>query len=615
MGHVFCAPQAFSPSARYSVSDIDPLGGVSYRKAPEKNGKLKEMRNLWVRGGMAVSRPSFEKIEKNAEIEETEEVEETAEGLSGTLHTSVLFCRSLLLHVGTVLYRLHDGAVSTLLQGLPDEKSVAVEFSGKLYLYSGAHIFCTDRSFEAVEVFPTAPTVGHSCESDSGIYRSVSSPALNLLAPYVAVTYSVPDAQFAERGYRYPSDMDTSRPFEVFFEDEKVDASEYTVGERYWKFTEREQTEDDTVKLCYYSTKKAYAELGKKLAACTVGTSFGGGTLEGTRVFLAGNTEFPGSYFTSSLGDPLCFVENSGGTLGESTGDITGFAKQSGDLLIFTESTLTRMSYHYLSDSGGYYSLKTIHASIGCDIPESIASVNNRTVFAHSAHGVCMVDSIEWYDGMNVVQISQSIDDPSRRKGFFALDADELRRGACCVYDRKYILCVGEKAFLWDFGETPYTSSTDSEKAAARLAWFTFDGLDGRLCTDTQTLYALHTADGGCVPKKAVESGKGAAFLLHSGDRVLAKPHLLKCVIGLAFSVRSEKPTAVTLTVYADGKNYHHQTLRAEPKENGLASIYVPLPRRSAERFAFALSGEDAGVGLFDFRADCILLKKQLYQK
>ncbi len=600
MGHVFHAPQIFSSCARYSVSDIDPLSGVSYRDAPDNNGKLEEMRNLWLRGGIAVSRPSFEAL---------------TEGLSGSLHNSVSFCRSLLLHVGTVLYRLHDGALSTLVEGLPDENSVTVEFSGKLYLYSGARIFCVDRTLSAVEVFPSAPIVGKSCDSNSGIYRSISDSTLNLLAPYVAVTYSVPDAQFLYKGYRFPSDMDTERPFEIFFEDERVDESEYTFDERYWKFTERKQTEEETVKLCYYSTKKEYAELGKKLAACTVGTAFGGGTLEGTRVFLAGNPEYPGSYFTSSLGDPLCFVENSGGTLGESTGDITGFAKQNGDLLIFTESTLTRMSYHYLSDSGGYYSLKTIHASVGCDMPESIASADNRTVFAHSAHGVCLVDSMEWYDGMNVVNISRSIEAPSRQRGFFAEDAAKLKRATSCVYDRKYILCVGEKAFVWDFGETPYTSSSDAEKAAARLAWFSFDGLDGRLCTDTQTLYALMTDEESCVPKKAAESGKKTAFLLHSGERVLAKPHTAKSVIGLAFSARSEKPTALTLTVYADGKSYHRQSLRVEPKENGLASVYVSLPRRSAERFAFALSGEDAGVGLFDFRLDYILLKKQKYRR
>lgn len=573
---------------------------MSYRRDPNEEVKLQSVENLWLRGGCATSRAAFG----------------APQTLSGSLHGTTTFCQNLLVHTGTTLYRLTDGVLTTLLTGLPDKKSVAVEFSGKLYVYCDRRIFCVDRSLCAKEVFPKAPVLCTDCVPRSALGASVSKPVLNQLAPYVAVTYKSPEAQYLQEGYRFPSDMDTARPFEVYVDDTLVEASEYTVETKHFHFTTYRQTADNAVKLCYYTIKKAYAALGEALAGCKAGTAFGGGTLEGTRVFLAGNETYPGRFFTSELGDPLCFVENSGGTLGESTGDITGFAKQSGDLLIFTESTLSRMTYHYLSSGGGYFSIKTIHAGIGCDIPQSIALVDNRTVFASSTHGICIVDNTEWTDRLNVMPISRSIDDPACQKGFFALTADKRRSAVACLFDRKYILYADGKAFIWDFGETPYASSSDPEKAAGRLAWFVFESLSGRILTDTQTLYTCKEDKESCTLEKMLPDGEGKMhFSLHSGESTLGQAQVSKAVTGLAFTVRCEQKTTLTLSVFADGKRYHTCVVRTVPNENGFASVYVPFVGRSMERFSFSVSGEQSGVGLFDFRVDHHWLKKQKYQK
>ena len=595
MGYVFHAPPSFSSSGTRSLLLYSADGGVDYAAGGLSDGeKNKRAQNLWLRGGIPESRPAFCS---------------SGEELTGALHMTKEFCGSMLLHVGSVLYRLESGAATPLFSGLPDAKSIPVEFSGKLYLYCHTHIYCVDRTFAAKEVYPTAPLYRESCQSNTDVGTIVKTFKPNMLAPYIAIDYDSENTVGTSRGYKFPGDMDKSRHFDVYFEGELVHPSEYTVEEQRFIFKTLKQTEKNSVRLCYYTTL-ASKDISGTLSGCTVGTAFGGGMLEGTRVILAGNPENGGAYYMSELADPLAFYEGNGGTVGESAGNITAFSKQNGELLVFTESTVSRMSYHYSSSDGGYFSTKTIHAMIGCDVPESVALAGNRTVFANSSSGIYLVDSTELFDRMNIVPISHNITDLTGKRGYFAQSPENRKKAKGTVFDRKYLLCAGDAAFVWDFGAADYSGS-DPAKAEKRLVWTEFDGMENkRFLACGETVAVLHeTATGSEIQKPA--SGETVCFVLDSGGMDLGKAHVKKEVYKFALECKTSRKTPLDFAFYADGQTYFHEKITAEPGKDGLARVYVSLPRYALDRFRFVISGENANVGLMNLRVDYRVLKKQ----
>ena len=433
----------------------------------------------------------------------------------------------------------------------------------------------------------------------------------NRLAPYVSVTFQSERHVNGSYGYKFPADMDKTRHFDVYFEDRLVEETELIVEETRFSFKTLEQTKENSVKLCYYSTASA-AACDDALFACTVGVAFGGGTVTGTRVFLAGNPDARGVYYMSALGDPLAFYEGEGGSLGESAGGITAFSRQSGDLLIFTDCSVSRMSYQYQAEGGGYFSTKTIHTGIGCDMPESVALAGNRTVFAHSTRGVYLVDSVALFDRMNVVPISHNIH--GEGKGFFAQRAAKRLAASACVYDRKYLLCMGDTAFVWDFGAADYTGS-DPGKAEKKLVWTEFNGLDGgRFCVCGETLAAWKETESGC--KLLVRAAEGAketvSFVLDSGGMDLGLPHVRKELCRFSAECKLSRETVIRLAFYADGELYFREAVPVTPQKDGFARICVTLPHQVQNRFRFVLSGEEANVGFMNLRADYRTLKKQI---
>ena len=591
MGYVFHTPPSLSSSGTRSLLLYSADSGVDYAARGLSDGEKNDAaQNLWLVGGIPTSRPAFEA---------------QGDALEGAFHLAKEFCGVTLLHIGTVLYSLKERTVSVLLSGLPDEKGIPIEFAGSLYLYYPKRIFLVDRTLAAKEIYANAPTYASGRLGDVTTGHFVSGFKPNLLAPaYVAVEF---ESQ-RSGGYKFPSDMNKKRHFDVYFEGKLVDPSEYTVESTRFYFNTLTQTEANSVRLCYYSNAIS-EDISEVLSGCTVGTAFGGGTLEGTRVFLAGNPAHPGVYYMSEIGDPLTFYEGSCGTLGESVGSITAFSKQSGDLLIFTESTVSRMSYHYSSGDGGYFSTKTIHASLGCDMPESVALAGNRTVFANST-GIYLVDSVELFDRMNLVSLSHNITDPEGKKGYLSHTAEQKKKARCAVFDRKYLLCVGNTAYVWDFGKADYSGS-DPSKAEKRLVFTEFDGMETlRFLVSGETLAALTETETGCTLLMPQADGE-VDFMLDSGGMDLGTAHVRKEVLSFAAECKCEHKTPLWLDFYADGQMYFRERVMAEPGKDGLARVYVTLPRYGLERFRFVISGKDAAVGLLNLRVDYRVLKKQ----
>ena len=582
--------------------------GVDYAtdSALIEDERAQSIKNMWLENGILTSVPPFSPLSAvdNFPV--------------GEIHSYFNFDECLFFHIGKCLYGLSDGNLTLLSDSFPDYDSIPVEFVGKLYFYCNSHIFSVDRNQLVKEEFPFAPLYRYSCSSNSDVGNYSQDFKPNILAPYISMTYDSENRVNGSWGYKFPRDFDSSRPFQVYFCDRLLTEDEYTVYDDKFDLIDLEQEEENSVKLCYYSTN-AELDLSAVLSNCKKGISFGGGTLEGTRVILAGNSEYPGKYFFSELANPLCFYENSGGTLGSGSQDITAFSKQYGYLLIFTADTVSRMTYVYTQDYGGYFSVSTIHESIGCDIPESIALADNRTVFANTYGGIYLVDSTDIFDRLNIVPISRNITDLSRNRGYFSVPATELKKASGCVYERKYLLSAGNKIFVWDFGACGYTSSSDYVKSAKKLIWFELDSAqEKKIFTSGTFLYCTYLSEAGyntfCSLSKNSEknSDTGDEYGFHSKNMDLSYPHIKKCVDAISFECRIPEETEVTLNSYADGILYSTIKTKLIPGKDGCAVFAASLPHHILRRFAFEVKCKDSGTGIFNIRIDYRILKRNL---
>lgn len=577
--------------------------GVDYSTdgLASEDTKAAIVKNMWLKNGVLTSRKLLE---------------DTGFALDGDAVHAKIFCFGYeIIHAGTRLYAVNNDTCKELFSGLPDKDSFFVEFSGKLYLYCEYYLISVDRELKATEEMQYAPTFDADCDKGYGIVSMIKGFEPNHLAPIIKVYYTKENGG-TDGIYRFPQNRDASRKFYFFVNDELLDEKYYTFDEQS-VYIDREIAKQvgNVYSIVYYSVVNDDYAVFKKCSAiggCKVGTAYGGGTIEGTRVICAGNPDFPGRYFCSELANPLWFKADSGGNAGNGTEDITAFSKQYSDLLIFTESTVNRMKYNYTSDNGGYFSVHTINSAVGCDMPGSVRSVENRTVFANSSEGIFIVDSTDNFDLLNILPISRNITDSDGVNGFFSVSEEERLPADSALHDSKYMLKMGDKVFIWDYGNSPYVSSSDYAKAARKLTWFEFDGFSGvdRIFSLGDSFFAVKKNKDGVLSVFAFsENGEKCRFIYRSASSNLSYPFHEKNVLVFRFDCKSKKNTSSYISFFADGKLFAKIKAELNPDKDGYAEFFARIPKYSARHFAFEIENADPDTGIMNIGFDYVLCK------
>lgn len=270
------------------------------------------------------------------------------------------------------------------------------------------------------------------------------------------------------------------------------------------------------------------------------------------------------------------------------------------------------MRYNYTSENGGYFSVHMINSSIGCDMPGSAVCVDNRTVFAHSAKGVYIVDSMDNFDALNILPVSRNITDASGENGFFSVDEELRKAGNITLFDGKLLLHMGDKVFIWDYTASAYVSSSDYAKAESRLTWFEFDGFsDVKLIfSSDNAFYALKNAgkDGLSVYTFA-DTGEMCKYIYRSTNSGLSYPFNDKYVLNFRFEAKTQKKTNIGISLIADGKRYAEINVHLVPDKDGYAYSYIRLPKYSGRHFAFEIVSDTPDVGILNVGFDYIIKK------
>lgn len=177
--------------------------------------------------------------------------------------------------------------------------------------------------------------------------------------------------------------------------------------------------------------------------------------------------------------------------LGGDTEDaITGFGRQQGQLVVFKNRSVGKVSMQFTEVANNTNSTARtyiemdytqINSKIGCDLPWTIQLIDNNLVFCNTEQGVHYIkDSSSAYEN-NIVQISTKVNGDNGRVGLLQRirDAEIV---SSFDDERRYWLIAGDKVFCWDY----------ELSEAKDPSWFYLSGIDApALFMDVDTIYHI----------------------------------------------------------------------------------------------------------------------------
>lgn len=326
-------------------------------------------------------------------------------------------------------------------------------------------------------------------------------------------------------------------------------------------FTVAPASGTDNVEIIAYRTTAAAIAT---VMNCTFATVFGGessGTLGGSRMFISGNVNFKNYVFYSWLLNPEYFPDPNYLLLGSNDDQVIQFGKQYDIMVGFKSRKMYRVDYTF-DGSVSKFPIKLISDSIGCDMPGTIQLINNRLTWFNSYLGGFTLNSTQLVDERNIQPISQNINGTSINPGLMAETLADKQAASSMDFQNKYWICIGSKAWVWDYGLSPYIDSGNADEDQRRLAWFPFDNINANwfFFTETTAYFADRTIGRWAKFNESKNDfgtdsitayWKSKSFDMSEGS-LSAGPDWLKTVLGGWFTGRTDTYSKYTITVFSN---------------------------------------------------------------
>ena len=193
---------------------------------------------------------------------------------------------------------------------------------------------------------------------------------------------------------------------------------------------------------------------------------------------------------------------------------------------------------------------------MGCDIPDTIAYVDNRITWGSTQWGICNLCSTLITDERNVQVISRNINGGKANEGL--LDEANLEKAIAVNFEGKYMLTINGNCYAWDYAYSPYQSSSTSRSwspdvAAKALSWFKWDNIKlscwkilNRICyygSDANLCYFDDSYS---------DFGKAISSYYQTPMMYFGAYDYLKTVKKAFFFVRGDTPVHTTITYITD---------------------------------------------------------------
>ncbi len=506
------------------------------------------------------------------------------------------FCGHAVVHVGSCLYTVNSESseCTPLSEELPDKPSLMAEFAAKLYIYTDYRVYSLDRDLVFSEEIPYAPMLYPEYKGTGSL--EYQEP-VNIIAPILSVTFYNINS---DGKINLPVKADLTKPFRVYIKDELVPESSYTLSEYRITIQQGWAIDPKEFKILYYA--KNHEDIGFEdvISKLTLAESFGGETISGTRMFMTGNPDFPGRLYISHLLNPLRFDIDSHETVGAGCDDITGLIRQYGRLIMFTKNNVMRMTYSF-ADGTSSYTVKELNSAIGCDMPGSIQLIDNRIVFGNSEKGLMIIDSTEDFGEQNIKPLSANIN-KGHKDALLEQSKEDLKGAFSVDFDRKYYLSVGEKVYVWDYGECAYSDSGNYAKAQKRLEWYFFDGIKSGLLFDCRgTLVGVHKSEGTAISvfeNTGYDFGIPVHSIYKSSLLDLSYPAQLKVAQKIRLNILSGNEGKISFGVCDSDNEYYRVPFCIKHDTADGKGITVKLPKKSVRRLSFVVESDDTPFSL-----------------
>ena len=604
MGYVANAlPDSAQTSQKMAVCE-DFSGGVCFGSDSLQNdGKIPYMYNMINDSGVLRTRDALLPLYNGDRIEGE---------FFGSYQKE--FAGHAIIHVGKNLVAVShaDEEPIILYDNMPLHKSLMICFCGKLYIYCNTYVFSVDHNLNFKEEIPEPLHFAFS--GSSGVISQDEVYNYNLLAPIVSVTFGQANTINSQE-YMLPGGRNTDRPFYLLHNGEPVDESLYQVvreGQAVRFIGLTLNSIIDKLKLVYYIKNPSDIGFVNVFDKFSVIESYGGETLSGTRVYVSGNKDNPGKIHISELMNPLSFPKDSHVTVGGDIDNITGFIRQYGKLVLFTKNNVMRMTYDF-ANGIPVYSFKEINSHIGCDMPGSIQLIDNRVVFANSTKGVFIIDSTEDFGEQNIKPISENIN--GRDELAFSRCAPEDKAKAVSIdYDRKYILAIGDRMYVWDYGNAPFYDSGNYSKAQKRLEWYVNTGVRARFLLECGgKLMCTYENEGisvGVFENTGKDFGVPVHWCYQSEKLAFGYSTLFKTPEKLVLGVKNAFSGRMKISVGDENGNYFNTEIYVDANDGTYNRIVLTLPKKRVRKMYFRLEG-DMPVQLYSAAVYYRMAKKQ----
>lgn len=584
MGYVMRGfPSLSGGQMKYAYSN-DFSGGVRFSDTYADNEKTSVL-NLVPSPSKLCVRPSKKRIFEGL-------------GFDGEVfgYTKNLFYNCCIVHIGTSLYAISgtdESQIKELVSDMPSKRSIMVEFLSKLYIYCDGLIFSVDRNLQAKEEIPYTPVAYKGVRSstdDENIREFRTNEPFNILSPRITISYGV---VFGPEKLKLPLSPDTDKKIEIVNFGKVMDKSKYTVKPDGTIEFSNEIYSNSEGDLCITYYFRDYERAGYKgfMKDAFLCESYGGTALTGTRLILTGSASYPGEYYVGELLDPLKVSQENYQTLGNAGEHVTGLIKQYGRLIVFTQRSVSSMTYEY-KDSAVTFIMKELNNTIGCDMPGSIQLIDNRIVFGNSSKGLYIIDSWEDFGEQNIKPVCANISD-DERFGLLNQNADKLKKAMSLDFDEKYMLLVGDILYIWDYGKTPFYDSGSYITSQKRLCWYIYDGMrDSYILPCQRQLLCVQNQDEKInfyVFDKNDKSEK-IQSVYNSPVFDMSNKSLYKIPSDIILDLKGEKDTVVTVTAFAEKKPYYEINFCPENFGENSRGAVIKLPSKRLRSFSFTIS-------------------------
>lgn len=391
----------------------------------------------------------------------------------------------IIKHCGTKLYKQDKvtGALTTIFSGLNATKDSFFKFNNKLYYIQAGKYIQWDGT-TATEVVPYIPTVIINRTPTGG---GSTNEQYNRLGKGFRNSFN---GNGTSTAYMLTDvGLDATTVTCTIGGVARVEGTDFTVNRTTGivTFSVAPASGTNNVIITAYKTNQADID---SILNCKMAIAFGG--QNDNRMFFGSNGT--GYYYWTGITvagiDPTYFPYNNYNIIGLTDEDIAGFGKHYDTLTIHKESgEIFGVTYTW-NGTVGVFNTFPINAQYGCDCPDTMQNVNNNLVWLNSKYGVCILVGTAVNNQRNVFPISRNIDPRLMKES-------NLTEASSVEFNGKYWLCVNDKVYLWDYFNSPYYSTGNSDEDAKRLAWWYFDNINASsfVIEGTNLLY-VNRADG-----------------------------------------------------------------------------------------------------------------------